>query len=303
MRPLSDFSLFESQGSRTLERTSSTLIGCSGSKTESFVWGVPERLLSSSLLSCCYLGRSRIRDYFFQRRRNQQFLSLEYIYSGEICIRSGSRAYIAEAGDLCLLHPHCDNDLLHLPGTECRKAGMIPAGTLLPEIMKSLRLDRISVIRMEPALWDDSFDRMKENLRKIMDPQAKRRLSGEVFELLNLIADLQRAAPVPPEIAEIQSYLEEHFAEPLNMEQLAAERVMSLPTFNNRFSEYFHMTPYRYLIQIRLLHAANLLGGSGLTVKEICARSGYGSPFHFSTEFSRFYGCSPREFRKRNRNF
>lgn len=103
--------------------------------------------------------------------------------------------------------------------------------------------------------------------------------------------------------AEIQAWLDEHFAEPLRMEQLAAKYGMSLPTFNNRFREAFNMTPYQYLIQTRLLYAARLLGESSLTIKEICSQSGYGSPFHFSAEFSRFYGCSPREFRRKNREF
>ena len=303
MKPISDLSLFEHQGSRTMERTATSLIACSGAQTDSSILSVPEHLLKSELLSCRYQGTSRLRNHYFQRRRNQQFLSLEYIYSGEIYIRSGSRAYIAEAGDLCLLHPHCDNDLLYQPGTECRKAGLILIGSLLPEIMKTLHLDRINTIRMDPALWNSSFERIKDNLRRIMDPAAKRRLSGEIFELLSLIADLLRISPVPPETAEIQACLDEHFAEPLRMEQLAARYGMSLPTFNSRFREAFNMTPYQYLIQTRLLHAAHLLGESNLTIKEICTLSGYGSPFHFSTEFSRFYGCSPREFRRRSREF
>lgn len=303
MRPLPDLSLFERQGSRTVERTATSLIAGSGTQTDSFVLSVPGHLLQSELLSCRYLGKSRLCSHFFQRRRNQQFLSLEYIYSGEICIRSGNKAYIAEAGDLCLLHPHCDNDLLYRPGIECRKAGLIPIGTLLPEIMKALHLDRINTIRMDSALWNSSFERIKDNLRKIMDPAAKRKLSGEMFELLNLMADLLRTSPVPPETAEIQAWLDEHFAEPLRMEQLAAKYGMSLPTFNNRFREAFNMTPYQYLIQTRLLYAARLLGESSLTIKEICSQSGYGSPFHFSAEFSRFYGCSPREFRRKNREF
>ena len=303
MRPIKDLSLFEKQKAllQYQERNSQTLEA--GKRPHSEILAVPEQKVETDILSCRYLGQSSIQEYFFQRRRNQQFLSLEYIYSGEICIRSGNKAYIAEAGDLCLLHPHCDNDLLYRPGIECRKAGLIPIGTLLPEIMKALHLDRINTIRMDSALWNSSFERIKDNLLKIMDPAAKRRLSGEMFELLNLMADLLRTSPVPPETAEIQAWLDEHFAEPLRMEQLAAKYGMSLPTFNNRFREAFNMTPYQYLIQTRLLYTARLLGESSLTIKDIGSQSGYGSPFHFSAEFSRFYGCSPREFRRKNREF
>lgn len=84
------------------------------------------------------------------------------------------------------------------------------------------------------------------------------------------------------------------------METLAEELGVSLPTFNVRFRASFGETPYQYLIRMRLLHAARLLGGSRLTVKEISQLCGYGNPFHFSTEFTRFHGCPPREFRRRS---
>lgn len=298
MRLLADVSLFERQAAPvTFLRKRSVISSCGVKSTSEFL-AVPESVLDNAVLSCGYLGRSVLREYFFQRLRHQDFLSLEYIYSGEILIRSGERAYVAEPGDLCLLHPNRDNALLHLPGAECRKAGMIPAGTLLPELLKSLRLDRVEVIRLEPALWDDAFDRMWTHLHDVMDPAARRRLSGEMFELLNLMADLSRAAPVAADMAEFRTYLEDHLAEPLDMKRLAAGLGMSLPTLNKRFRAGFNMTPYRYLIRARLLRAARLLCESRLTVKEIGALVGYGSPFHFSVEFTRFHGCSPREFRR-----
>lgn len=300
MRPLPDLSLFEKQAAPIIHRDRSMRVSSCGVKTRSEILSVPGPVLDGAALSCGYLGRSVIREFFFQRMRNQNYFSLEYIYSGEILIRSGNRGYVAEAGDLCLLRPDCDNALLHLPGTECRKAGMIPTGALLPELVGSLHLDRMDVCRLDPALWDDCFDRIGADMRNIMDPAARRRLSGVVFELLTLTADLRRASPVPADMAALRDYLEDHLAEPLNMERLAAENRMSLPTLNKRFRAAFNLTPYRYLMQARLLRAARLLGGSGLSVKEIGARVGYGSPFHFSAEFTRFHGRSPREFRRLN---
>ena len=76
MKPISDLSLFEHQGSRTMERTATSLIASSGAQTDSSILSVPEHLLKSELLSCRYLGTSRLRNHYFQRRRNQQFLSL-----------------------------------------------------------------------------------------------------------------------------------------------------------------------------------------------------------------------------------
>ena len=66
MKPISDLSLFEHQGSRTMERTATSLIACSGAQTDSSILSVPEHLLKSELLSCRYLGTSRLRNHYFQ---------------------------------------------------------------------------------------------------------------------------------------------------------------------------------------------------------------------------------------------
>lgn len=302
MRLLGDVSVFEKQKVASLYKAPETWIQGSGKADVSDVLALPEELTEHETLSCRYLTRSRVWNYFFQRRKNSHFYSMEYIYEGEFMIRSGNSAYIAEAGDLCILHPHRDNDLLYFPGKNCRKAGIIPVGLLLPELIHQLRLDNVLTVRVEQTLWDDLFDRLRDALRCFHDPCSRRRLSGVVFELLNLLAELHRADPVPAEIDAVRSRLERNFLEPFRMEALAAELGVSLPTFNVRFRESFGETPYQYLIRMRLLHAAKLLAGSRLTIKEISQLCGYGNPFHFSTEFSRFHGCPPREFRRRSVN-
>ncbi len=294
MRELEDLSIFQFRASTDADY--------SGTRVKTDHCFIPEQLTQAESLSCRHAGSSVLRDYGFMRRRKQHFLSLEYIYEGEMHIRSGKHAYIAEAGDLCFLHAHYDNEFLHLPGSECRKAGMIPVGTILPELLRIFHLENVNVIHLNAELWDSFFIPIRNTLRRFMEPEARSRLSGLMFELFDMLASQKLAVQVHPDAEAIRTYLDLHFTETVHMEEIAKLHKMSLPTMNSRFRESFHITPYQYLIRQRLFHAANLLGGSDLSIKEICERTGYGNSFHFSAEFSRFYGCSPREFRKRNRS-
>jgi len=257
--------------------------------------------LETQMLYCSYLGKSDLKEFYFQRRRKQKFLSLEYIYSGEICIRSGNMAYVAEAGDLCLLHPNQDHDLLFPGKGKCHKMGIILSGRMLAETLKSLRLEQTNTICLADARRLDAiFDNMRNNLLNILNRTACEALAGNTFELLQMIANVNECQPIPPRIAEIRDYLEAHYAENLNMKTLAASYGMSLPTFNKYFRSVLHATPYQYLIQVRMHRAAYLLAENRLNVKEISAMTGYGSPFHFSSEFRRIHGLSPREYQKKS---
>ena len=300
MRPFHDLSYFDKQKGSSLYKAPVFWIQGAGKSEEQEMVAVPEEELESENLSCRYLARSRVCEHFFQRRKDSNFLSVEYIYEGEFLIRCGRNAYVAEAGDLFLLHPGNDNDLLSCPDSNCRKAGIILLGIRLPEILKLLHLEHVETVHMPVTRWDDLFLQMKKSLFRIRThPDARQRLSGLVFELLTTISDLYKTAAIPAEIAEARVFMEKNFSRSFKMEFLAEDAGMSLPTFNLYFQKSFHTTPYQYLIRTRLLHAAHLLEGSRKPIKEIANLSGYGTPSHFSTEFARYYGCSPCQFRSR----
>jgi AraC-like DNA-binding protein len=57
----------------------------------------------------------------------------------------------------------------------------------------------------------------------------------------------------------------------------------------------------RYLKQIRLTGARELLIASGLRVAEAASRVGYESPSHFTRDFRKQFGATPVEYVRRFR--
>lgn len=59
--------------------------------------------------------------------------------------------------------------------------------------------------------------------------------------------------------------------------------------------------PYReYLRHLQLKHACNLLISTFMSVKEICAASGFNSQSYFTRTFKKSYTLAPKKFREIN---
>ena len=66
----------------------------------------------------------------------------------------------------------------------------------------------------------------------------------------------------------------------------------------NIFRSAYSTTPYRFLIDFRLLKAAELLMATDIPVKDVCAKVGFMEYTSFYKAFEKKYAKSPIEYRK-----
>ncbi|WP_176550465.1 AraC family transcriptional regulator [Bacillus sp. AFS037270] len=64
------------------------------------------------------------------------------------------------------------------------------------------------------------------------------------------------------------------------------------------FQKVYHMSPRKYLSELKLQEAKILIQQPDVSLKEISNRLGYTNLSHFSRQFKRWTGFSPTEFRK-----
>jgi AraC-like DNA-binding protein len=96
-----------------------------------------------------------------------------------------------------------------------------------------------------------------------------------------------------------RDHADRHYAEPLDLEQLAAVAGLSKFHFHRLFAATYGRTPATYLSERRIERAQDLLRATNLTVTEICHAVGFSSPGSFSSTFRRIVGESPSEFQQR----
>jgi len=88
------------------------------------------------------------------------------------------------------------------------------------------------------------------------------------------------------------------FAEPLDLDRMAAEAGFSKFHFARSFKDAYGETPANYLTRRRVERAKDLLRAANLTVTEVCMLVGFSSLGSFSSRFSELVGKSPSEFQK-----
>lgn len=89
------------------------------------------------------------------------------------------------------------------------------------------------------------------------------------------------------------TWLKEHFAEPVRLEQLASEVNMSASGFHHYFKSVTAMTPLQYQKQLRLQEARRVMLSENLDAATAGFRVGYESPSQFTREYRRLFGAPP----------
>jgi len=84
----------------------------------------------------------------------------------------------------------------------------------------------------------------------------------------------------------------------ITIDDIAKKLYRSKNDVIRQFKNKYHVTPYNYLIDLRIARAKNILVNSKKTLAEIANYLCFSSEYHFSNTFKKRVGISPKEFRK-----
>jgi AraC-like DNA-binding protein len=118
-----------------------------------------------------------------------------------------------------------------------------------------------------------------------------RLLMGEQGEAVRQIAtsgsNMQR-------IASAIKFIKADLTQPLRIEELAKQTMMSPSSFHHHFKEVTSMSPIQYQKQLRLLEARRLMLVENSDTANAAYQVGYKSLSQFSREYSRMFGAPPK---------
>ncbi len=102
-----------------------------------------------------------------------------------------------------------------------------------------------------------------------------------------------------PQLSNAVEFIETNFAKITSVEEIAQAAGISRRLLELRFTKHLHSTPYRYLVETRLIHAEKQLIYSTLRINEISDQCCFKQPNHFCRIFREHYGITPTDFRAR----
>ena len=130
-----------------------------------------------------------------------------------------------------------------------------------------------------------------------------RQLLTEVWmELLDMTCPASKEISKNKETDEkmkvMMSYIQNHYAETISVDQLAKEAHISKRVCFRLFQEKLHMSPLEYMREYRLRKACMKLVKSEDSITEIANDCGFGTSSYFGKLFRERYNCSPAKYRK-----
>jgi two-component system response regulator YesN len=118
-----------------------------------------------------------------------------------------------------------------------------------------------------------------------------------IGKMLQQIADDRKNESNRP-IKEAQKYINEHYASPVNLEEVSAVIGFNATYFSTLFKKETGMNFLEYVTIVRIKTAKQLLSDSKKSVLDISHEVGYSDFKHFTKQFKKVTGLTPSEYRK-----
>lgn len=122
--------------------------------------------------------------------------------------------------------------------------------------------------------------------------------------LYRIFAELQKDMPAPHQhkskIAPAMELIHNRFlTDELHINTLAAACKMGESYFQKLFKKIHGISPKKYIIQLKINHACDLLRIARYTVTEIAELCNFSDVYFFSRQFKEYMGVSPTQFVKK----
>jgi two-component system response regulator YesN len=138
----------------------------------------------------------------------------------------------------------------------------------------------------------------RDTIRSYFRLCAVRRLEEGAYRIMETMRGA-RTQPAMKAILQIKAYIEAHYKEQINLQELADIVAMNKSYMCTLFKQETNMTIWSYIVAERMKNARNLLMQTKDRVYEVANEVGYEDVNYFSQLFKKHFGMSPNDFKKR----
>jgi len=114
---------------------------------------------------------------------------------------------------------------------------------------------------------------------------------------LNLGSGLNQ--DVMERLVKVFKYVDEHYTEPIGIEELANHCGMSYSYFSRFFKKSMNRNFSDYVNLVRISKAEHLIAATDLSITDIALEVGFSTSSYFIEQFKRIKGMTPKKFRSR----
>ena len=232
--------------------------------------------------------------------------------SFEMCLRLSSETdFTEDVVDGKILKLPCPNVVWRMPGSAWKRPRASIRNAIsfsyAPEVPEKLEL---LGMKFETFAWSFAMTSELEALiakfRKTIDNLYTRGMADVLdwacFSLMGTLR-LQENRPragqtVENRIRNVSLWFQTHFAEKIDLDEVAAANGMSRDHFYKTWKKSFDTTPAQYINQLRLEAAARRLRETDIAIGSIIQEVHFAGEYMFYKCFRQKYGMTPAEYRR-----
>ena len=239
------------------------------------------------------------KNYYIKRSPVRGFV-LEYVISGQGYVIVDGKKHMVSAGNCYLLKM----------GEQCEYFAdeSNPYHKLWVNFYGSFAHDIVSKYQLIDTVYFCNLNGEFEKLFKLEEISTS--LSVIHFKAAAIITDmllkLAESCQQPKNASEIAKQVYRKIITSINLpfrlEDLSKELCISKSELIRHFKRAYGIPPYKYLINLRINHAKNMLTNEKLSVSEIAEFLCFSDQFYFANIFKQHVGISPLQYRKKMKN-
>jgi len=233
-------------------------------------------------------------DYHVKRKGTEAVNVFEYVLEGEGEILLDGKWQRAVAGDIYVLRQMEPHEYHSDPKNPWKKIWVNYIAGYISAFLDAYGIES-GIYRAENAraYFEQLFAYTKGD--GICNP-SNYDIAETVHRIIHAIASSRQDERTPERI--IREALDSAVYEKLNLDALAEELHMSKSNVIRIFKKHYGVTPYEYLISLKITTAKVLLKNTRMTVREIAGRLCVADEHYFSSLFLAKVGIRPREYRR-----
>lgn len=180
-------------------------------------------------------------------------------------------------------------------------------GKMADETIAAMNLHRVTLCTInDNTMFEILFNQIVQTFLPLKTlkgrhPVSVPKVNGLVLQLLDLLAQsiTEKGKPEQDAVTSAMFYISEHFREEVDLKRCAELFHLSLSRFAHLFTKKVGISPYKFVLSLRMDEAKELLLYSSMSVGEVSENVGFSDPSYFSRMFRKYTGSSPSDYRRR----
>ena len=216
---------------------------------------------------------------------------LMYFYKGEVRLEFDNKSFFVKTGDVVYLPKKIENNRYHIIADH--RFGLY---NIYFDTYDSLPKQAVHI-----PLQNRNLKSLYEAIHRVWmgKKQGYYFKSMQLFyEILQFVIKLQGNYTKRMDsgfYASLEEYISKHFCDRnFNYEELAEISGFSYSYFKKLFISIYGVSPIKYITELRMNYACELLSSGKYKVSDVAQLCGYENVYYFSTVFKKYKGTSPK---------